>query len=118
MNTTVVSFRRALLPLALLGFVSFTPAASAASDAPIVNVSVPNDGEALAAGYEKAFERFKGGPIYLTYEKEGAVLRTLAGIRSLRADGAVVFVVTEKGSSLAIPAKRVLVITDERPQMP
>ena len=114
---SVVSLR-AFLPLALFVSAPLASVVSAASDAPDVNVSMPSEGEALADGFEKAFLKFSGGPIFLTYEKEGSSLRTLAGIRSVRAEGAVLIINTDKGSTIAIPAKRVLVITDERPQTP
>lgn len=120
MNSTHSSFRRALLPLALLAALAFPLVSFGApsSDAPNVSVSVPTEGEALAEGFERAFSRFTSAPLFLTYEKEGSSLRTLAGIRSLRAEGAVLIIVTEKGSTLAIPAKRVLALTDERPPIP
>jgi hypothetical protein len=114
MNSTLSSCRRALLPLALSVAAPFASVALA-SDAPNVNVSVPSEGEALADGFAHAFSGFSGGPIFLTYEKEGSSLRTLSGIRSVRAEGAVLVVVTDKGTTLVIPAKRVLVLTDERP---
>lgn len=114
MNSTLSSCRRALLPLALL--VS-APLGSAlfAADQPNVTVTTPSEGEALAEGYERAFERFQGGPLFLTYEKEGSVLRTISGLRSVRAEGAVLVIVMDKGVTLAIPARRVLSLTDERP---
>ena len=116
MNSTSSSCRRALLPLALL-VSAVAPLASplSAADQPNVTVTTPAEGEALAEGFERAFERFQGGVLYLTYEKEGTVLRTIAGIRSIKADGAVLVIVTEKGNTVAIPARRVLSLTDERP---
>jgi hypothetical protein len=110
------SCRRVLLPLALLVSASapFVSMASAA-DQPNVTVTTPAEGEALAEGFENAFERFQGGPLFLTYEKEGTVLRTISGIRSVKAAGAVLVIVTDKGNTLAIPARRVLSLTDERP---
>jgi len=114
MNSTHSSFRRALLPLALLVSAPLSSVLSAA-DQPNVTVTTPAEGEALAEGFERAFERFQGGPLFLTYEKEGTVLRTISGIRSIRAEGAVVVIVMEKGATLAIPARRVLSLTDERP---
>ena len=114
MNSTLSSCRRALLPLALL-VVAPLASVAASTDAPNVNVTVPSEGEALAEGFEHAFERFNSAPLFLTYEKEGSALRTLAGIRSIRAEGAVLVIVTANGTTLAIPAKRVLSLTDERP---
>lgn len=114
MNSPLSSCRRALLPLALL-VVAPLASVAASTDAPNVNVSVLSEGEALAEGFERAFEKFSSAPLFLTYEKEGTALRTLAGIRSLRAAGAVVIIVTEKGTTLVIPAKRVIALTDERP---
>lgn len=116
MNSTLSSCRRVLLPLALLVSVAapLAPTLSAA-DQPNVTVTTPAEGEALAEGFENAFERFQGGPLFLTYEKEGSVLRTLSGIRSVKAAGAVLVIVTDKGTTLAIPARRVLSLTDERP---
>lgn len=117
MNSTLISCRRVLAPLALLLCISAASVASAV-DAPNVNVSVPSEGEALAEGFERAFQRFSSAPVFLTYEKEGSALRTLAGIRSVHAEGAVLVVTTEKGTTLAIPARRVLALTDERPPAP
>lgn len=93
-----------------------TPALRAADAVPDVKVEMLSEGEALAKGYERAFRHFSGAPLFLTYEKEGTALRTLAGIRSLEAEGAVLVVVTERGTTVAIPARRVLSLTDERPQ--
>lgn len=114
MNSTLSSCRHVLLPLALLVSAPFVSVVSAA-DTPTVKVTAPSEGEALADGFEHAFHAFPGGPLFLTYEKEGSTLRTIAGIRSLRAEGAVLVIVMEKGNTLAIPAKRVLSLTDERP---
>lgn len=114
MNSSLTSCRRVLLPLALL-VVAPLASVAASTDAPNVNVSLPSEGEALAKGFERAFEQFKTAPLFLTYEKEGTALRTIAGIRDVRAEGAVLVIVTTNGTTLAIPAKRVIALTDERP---
>lgn len=107
-----------VLVLAVCSSFAFASEGLALSDTPTVNVTTLSEGEALAKGFEKAFERFSGGPLFLTYESEGNTLRTLAGVRALRADGAVIHVVTDRGTAIAIPARRVLVLTDERPVVP
>lgn len=102
--------------MALFLLATLVPALRASDAAPDVKVEMLSEGEALAKGFELAFRHFSGAPLFLTYEKEGTALRTLAGIRSLEAEGAVLVVVTERGTTLAIPARRVLSLTDERPQ--
>ncbi len=114
MNSTLSTCRRALLPLALLVSAPLTSVLSAA-DQPNVTVNTPSEGEALAKGFERSFARFQSAPLFLTYEKEGSVLRTISGIRSVHAEGAVLVIVMDKGATLAIPARRVLSLTDERP---
>lgn len=116
MNTPL-SFRRlGRASLAFLILAALAPLLRAAESAPHVKVEMPSEGESLAKGFERAFRHFGGGPLFLTYEKEGSALRTLAGIRSLEAEGAVLIVVTDRGTTIAIPARRVLALTDERPQ--
>jgi predicted ATPase len=115
MKTSKTRFFRVLAWLALPVFSPVVQVSAAPGDAPSVRVEMPSEGEALAKGFEQAFGQFSGGPLFLTYEKEGSGLRTLAGIRSVQAEGAVVLIKTDKGTMLAIPATRVLAITDERP---
>jgi hypothetical protein len=76
---------------------------------------MPSEGESLAKGFEAGFREIPTGPIFLTYLQEGSALRTLSGVRSVNAKGAVLVVVTDRGTTLVIPATRVLVLTDERP---
>lgn len=115
MKTCLSRSFRALSWLALPALLPVVSVSAAPGDAPSVRVEMPSEGEALAKGFEQAFGEFSGGPLFLTYEKEGSGLRTLAGIRSVQAEGAVILIKTDKGTMLAIPATRVLSITDERP---
>lgn len=128
MNTPLVgsAFRRSV---ALAAFLAAAGAALAAPNSfsgspvspvqpPDVNVTVPAEGEALARGFEEAFRSFSTSPVFVTYTREDKGFVTLAGIRSLRAVGAVVFVTLERGPSLALPARSIVVVTDERPTSP
>ncbi len=114
---------------ALAAFVTLVCAASAAPSSasgssgaaispPEVNVTVRAEGEALARGFEEAFRSFSSAPVFVTYAREDKGFVTLAGIRSLRAFGSVVFVTLERGPSLALPARSIVVVTDERPATP
>lgn len=115
MKTSPIRSFRALPWLALPVLLPAVSVSAAPGDAPTVRVEAPSEGESLARGFEQAFGQFSGGPLFLTYEKEGSGLRMLAGIRSVQAEGAVLLIKTDKGTMLAIPAARVLAITDERP---
>lgn len=115
MKTPTLKTFRALGWLAFAALVPLHTVSAAPGDSPSVRVEMLSEGEALAQGYEKAFDKFSGGPIFLTYEREGSGLRTLSGVRSVKAEGAVVSIATDKGTTIVIPATRVLVITDERP---
>jgi hypothetical protein len=128
MNTPRVAslFRRSAAFAAFLVVAGAAPAASNSSaassaasvQAPDVNVTVRAEGEALARGFEEAFRSFSTSPVFVTYTREDKGFVTLAGIRSLRAVGAVVFVTLERGPSLALPARSIVVVTDERPASP
>lgn len=106
------------LALCVLGVLASAPTVSAAPDAPTVNVSVRAEGEALAKGFEDAFNALQNAPVFITYAREDKGFVTLAGIRSLRAFGAVLVIRTDRGPSLVIPARSIVVITDERPVGP
>jgi hypothetical protein len=87
----------------------------AGADTPSVQVTITSEAEALAKGFENAFERLKGSTVFLSYERAGEKPVTLAGVRSVRAEGAVLLIVTDRGTALAIPARQVIGLTDERP---
>ncbi len=118
MKTSLTRSFRVLAWLALPVLSSVATVWAAPGDAPSVRVEMPSEGESLAQGFEQAFSQFSGGPLFLTYEKEGTGLRTLAGVRKLQAEGAVLVINTDKGTTLVIPATRVLSLTDERPGTP
>lgn len=128
MNTPLVgsAFRRSVALAAFLAAAgaalaapnSFAGSSAAPVQAPDVNVTVRAEGEALARGFEEAFRSFSTSPVFVTYTREDKGFVTLAGIRSLRAVGAVVFVTLERGPSLALPARSIVVVTDERPASP
>ncbi len=128
MNTPLVgsAFRRSVALAAFLAAAgaalaapnSFSGSSVAPVQAPDVNVTVRAEGEALARGFEEAFRSFSTSPVFVTYTREDKGFVTLAGIRSLRAVGAVVFVTLERGPSLALPARSIVVVTDERPTSP
>jgi hypothetical protein len=116
---TTTPLRSALLLAAALGALfCAAPRLSAANDVPTVNVAVRAEGEALAKGFEEAFNSLQNAPIYITYAREDKGFVTLTGIRSVRALGAVLAIRTDRGPSLVIPAKSVVIITDERPATP
>lgn len=104
--------------LCALLLASLAPMLNAAPEAPTVNVAVRAEGEALAKGYEDAFNTFQSVPTYITYAREDKGFVTLAGIRSVRALGAVLVIRTDRGPSLVVPARSIVVITDERPASP
>lgn len=128
MNVSTVgsSFRRSVALAAFLAAAgagwaapsSFSGSSVAPIQAPEVNVTVRAEGEALARGFEEAYRSFATAPIFLTYAREDKGFVTLAGIRSLRAVGAVVLVTLDRGPSLALPARSIVVVTDERPAIP
>ncbi len=103
--------------LAAFALASIAPLASAApgSDAPTVNLTVPAEGEALAKGFASAFDALQNTPVYITYTREDKGFATIAGIRSVRAVGAVLIIKTDRGPTLALPARSIVVLTDERP---
>lgn len=80
-----------------------------------VNVVQRSEGEALARGYEEAFKLISNKPVFITFERNGQNRRVIAGIRDIRAAGAVVVITTERGTTVAIPAADVISVTDERP---
>ena len=89
--------------------------ALASSDSNPVNVTVRAEGEALAQGFEDAFHALQNTPVYITYSREDKGFATVAGIRSVRAVGAVLIIKTDRGPTLALPARSIVVVTDERP---
>jgi hypothetical protein len=107
---------------ALAAFVSLVvlaaPALHAAPDQPAVNVSVRAEGEALADGFEAAFAAMTNAPVFITYTREDKGFATLAGIRSVRAVGSVLIIRTDRGPTIALPARSIVAITDERPSTP
>ncbi len=95
------------------------PVAMAAQrDTPSVNLSVRAEGEALAKGYEEAFKAIPNAPVFITYAREDKGFVTLAGIRTVRAVGSVLLIRTDRGPTLALPARAIVVMTDERPATP
>jgi hypothetical protein len=74
-----------------------------------------SEGEALARGYAEAFDLISNKPVFITFERNGQNRRVIAGIRDIKAAGAVVVITTERGTTVAIPAADVISITDERP---
>ena len=115
----LLSARFPAASLAAFAFASFAPLALAAgSDAPTVNLTVPAEGEALAKGFSAAFEALQNTPAYITYTRDDKGFATIAGIRSVRAVGAVLIIKTDRGPTLALPARSIVVITDERPTTP
>lgn len=97
---------------------SAAPLAFAASDAPPIKVDVRAEGEALAEGFASAFEAIPNTPVFITYSREDKGFVTLSGIRSVRAVGSVLIIRTDRGPTLAIPARAVVIVTDERPLAP
>lgn len=104
--------------LCALVLAAAAPIASAAPEAPTVNVAVRAEGEALAKGFEEAFNSLPTAPVFITYAREDKGFVTLAGIRSVRALGAVLLIRTDRGPSLVVPARSIVIITDERPASP
>ncbi len=104
--------------LAAFFLAPLAPLAVAAPDTPSVNLSVRAEGEALAKGYEEAFNAIPNAPVFITYAREDKGFVTLAGIRSVRAVGSVLVIRTDRGPTLALPARAVVVMTDERPATP
>lgn len=98
--------------------ITLAPLAAASADSSAINLSVRTEGEALAKGFEEAFTSLSNAPVFITYAREDKGFVTLSGIRSVRALGAVLLIRTERGPTLALPARAVVVITDERPLAP
>ncbi len=107
-----------LAALVALAFVPLVPSARAVNDAPPVNVTVRAEGEALAKGFEAAFEALQNLPVFITFAREDKGFVNLAGIRSIKAVGAVLIVTTEQGTTIALPARAIVVLTNERPPAP
>ena len=117
---TTSPLRRSFAVTALsLAAVVVSPAAvsAASGDAPNVNVTVRSEGEALARGFEKAFETISGGPVFLTYSREDKGFVTIAGVRAVEAVGSVLIIRTDRGTRFALPAASIVTITDERPSV-
>ena len=89
--------------------------ALAASDQPTVNVNALAEVEALARGYQSAFDAIPNSPVYITYERKDKGFTTLSGIRSVKAAGGVLIIRTDRGPTLVVPATAIVVMTDERP---
>ena len=118
MNTSRSRFALRSAALCALLFVVAAPLVSAAPEAPTVNVAVRAEGEALAKGFEEAFNALPTAPVFITYAREDKGFVTLAGIRSVRALGATLLIRTDRGPSLVVPARSIVIITDERPASP
>ena len=101
--------------LVAFAFVSVSPSAFAAPDPIPVNVAVPSEAEALAKGFENAFAAIPNSPVFITYARADKGFATLSGIRSVKAEGGVLLIRTDRGPSLVLPARSIVVITDERP---
>ena len=104
--------------LVAFALVSTVPASFAASDSPDVNVNIRAEGEALAKGFEEAFSALPNAPVFITYSRDDKGFATIAGIRSVRAVGAVLIIKTDRGPTIALPARAIVAITDERPTTP
>ena len=100
--------------LVALAFVSVAPLAFAAEQ-PSVTLNVRAEAEALAKGYEEAFESIPNSPVFITYAREDKGFATLSGIRSVRAQGGVLVIRTDRGPTLVLPARSIVIMTDERP---
>jgi hypothetical protein len=107
------------LPLGLslgLALVTLTPLpARAASDSPSVSVNIASEVEQLAKGYEEAFRSISDGPLFLSVRGPDGAVRVLSGLRAVRASGGVLIVTTDRGPVLAVSARDVLLLTNERP---
>lgn len=105
--------------LVAFALVSLSPAAVAApGDQPTVNLDVRAEAEVLAKGYEEAFSAIPNSPVFITFAREDKGFVTLSGIRSLRAHGGVVVIRTDRGPTLVLPARSIVIMTDERPATP
>ncbi|MBC8009397.1 MAG: hypothetical protein H7067_04790 [Burkholderiales bacterium] len=104
--------------LVAFAFASVAPSAFAAPDSPPVNVTVRADAEALARGFEDAFASIPNSPVFITYAREDKGFVTLSGIRSVKAHGGVLVIRTDRGPTLVLPARSIVIITDERPATP
>lgn len=106
-------------PVALLAFaLALLSPPTRAGETPDVRVTVRADIEALARGYEEAFDALPNTPVFLTYAREDKGFVTLSGIRSIRAMGGVLVIRTDRSSTLVLPARSIVIITDERPPAP
>lgn len=102
----------------LLAFAVAAPGAAHAQNPPAVNLTVTSEAEALAAGFSDAYNVMANLPVYLTYAREDKCFTTLTGVRDVRAAGAVLIISTDHGLTLALPARSVVLLTDERPSVP
>ena len=100
--------------LVAFALVSFAPFASAAEQ-PSVTLNVRAEAEALAKGYEEAFSAIPNSPVFITYAREDKGFATLSGIRSVKAQGGVLVIRTDRGPTLVLPARSIVIMTDERP---
>lgn len=115
---SVPRFGPALILAGAPAFLLFASPRAVAADSTPVNVTIRSDEEALAKGFETAFREFKPSPIFLSYEREDRGVITLTGLRSVRAAGAVLIITLDRGVTYAVPARNVILLTDERPNSP
>lgn len=106
--------RLALVALLLCSLAPLATHASAQST-PNVTLVQRTEGEALAKGYEEAFKLITSTPVFLTFERAGQPTRTLAGVREVKAVGAILVITSERGPVIAIPAANVVQLSNERP---
>lgn len=103
--------------LVAFAFVALAPLAHAA-DQPTVNLTVRPEAEALAKGFEDAFAAIPNSPVFITYAREDKGFVTLSGIRSVKSHGGVLVIRTDRGPTLVLPARSIVIMTDERPATP
>lgn len=53
--------------------------------------------------------------MFITYAREDKGFATLSGIRSVKAQGGVLVIRTDRGPTLVLPARSIVIMTDERP---